>query len=96
MHRGFLIGSIISVIGFMVLGLVYLRFDDSYVKGYPQSAYGFKVTDDFAKARTAALTANPDGLAAFTKSYPGPILDVNNQPIWSNSGSGPAWTCGPP
>ena len=42
-HRGFLIGSVISVVGFMLLGLAYLHFDDEYIRNYPQAAYGFKV-----------------------------------------------------
>ena len=37
-NRGFVIGSIISVIGFVILGFVYLRFDDTYV--WPISAGG--------------------------------------------------------
>src|SRR3984885_1358928 len=34
-HRGFILGSIISVAGFFLLGLVYLHVDDKYVKEYP-------------------------------------------------------------
>ncbi len=41
-HRGFLIGSVISVIGFVLLGLGYLRFDAAYLLQYPQAAAGFK------------------------------------------------------
>jgi K(+)-stimulated pyrophosphate-energized sodium pump len=40
-HRGFLIGSIISVIGFFLLGLFYLRFNAAYLLQYPQAAAGF-------------------------------------------------------
>ncbi len=40
-HRGFWIGSAISVIGFVVLGLQYLKFDDAYFKMYPQALAGF-------------------------------------------------------
>jgi K(+)-stimulated pyrophosphate-energized sodium pump len=40
-HRGFLIGSVISVIGFFVLGYFYLHFDAAYLLQYPQSAAGF-------------------------------------------------------
>jgi len=56
-HRGFLIGSAISVVGFMLLGLAYLRFDDAYIRNYPQAAYGFKVTPEFDAARDAAVKA---------------------------------------
>ena len=44
-NRGFLIGSVISIVGFIVLGFGYLRFDDSYVKQYPQAIGGFSVAD---------------------------------------------------
>ena len=40
-HRGFWIGSMISVIGFFVLGFFYLRFDQNYLISYPQAAAGF-------------------------------------------------------
>ncbi len=40
-HRGFLIGSVISVIGFFAIGLWYLKFDAAYLLQYPQSAAGF-------------------------------------------------------
>ncbi len=36
-HRGFILGSIISVVGFFVLGLGYLHFDDDYIRKYPQA-----------------------------------------------------------
>ena len=36
-HRGFILGSIISVVGFFVLGLGYLHFDDNYITEYPQA-----------------------------------------------------------
>ena len=40
-HRGFWIGSMISVIGFVVLGLSYLKFDQKYFADYPQAVAGF-------------------------------------------------------
>ncbi len=40
-HRGFWIGSVISVVGFMALGLGYLKFDTAYLAQYPQAAAGF-------------------------------------------------------
>jgi K(+)-stimulated pyrophosphate-energized sodium pump len=40
-HRGFWIGSAISVLGFVVLGFGYLRFDDAYFTQYPQAVAGF-------------------------------------------------------
>ena len=97
-HRGFLIGSAISVVGFMLLGLAYLRFDDDYMRKYPQAAYGFKVTPEFDAARDAAVKAGTP-LKAFTQSYTGKILDVGGQPLWASFGTSggldmrPAWTC---
>jgi K(+)-stimulated pyrophosphate-energized sodium pump len=95
-HRGFIIGSIISVVGFMLLGLAYLHFDDSYIKAYPQAGYGFNVTPEFAAAREAAMKAGTP-LREFTAGYTGPILAA--QPFWANFGlfggldMRPAWTC---
>ena len=40
-HRGFWIGSLISIAGFMILGLCYLHFDAEYLKAYPQALAGF-------------------------------------------------------
>jgi K(+)-stimulated pyrophosphate-energized sodium pump len=40
-HRGFWIGSFISVVGFFVLGYFYLRFDLSYLSLNPMAAAGF-------------------------------------------------------
>jgi K(+)-stimulated pyrophosphate-energized sodium pump len=96
-HRGFVIGSIISVVGFMILGLAYLHFGDDYIRSYPQANYGFTVTPEFAFARDTAL-AQGQGLAQFVKGFQGMILS-DSQPIWSNFGlwggldMRPAWTC---
>ncbi len=43
-HRGFWIGSVISVVGFVVLGLAYLRFDPAYFAQYPQAKGGFQLS----------------------------------------------------
>ncbi|MGD0901061.1 MAG: sodium/proton-translocating pyrophosphatase, partial [Thermoguttaceae bacterium] len=40
-HRGFWIGSVISVVGFVALGFAYLRFDAAYFQMYPQAVAGF-------------------------------------------------------
>jgi len=40
-HRGFWIGSIISVVGFFALGLYYLRFDAIYFTSNPMAVSGF-------------------------------------------------------
>jgi K(+)-stimulated pyrophosphate-energized sodium pump len=41
-HRGFLIGSVISVIGFFLIGLFYLKFDPTYLARYRQALPGFE------------------------------------------------------
>ena len=40
-HRGFWIGSLISVLGFFVLGFFYLHFDKAYLAANPMAAGGF-------------------------------------------------------
>ena len=40
-HRGFWIGSMISVAGFFLLGLLYLHFPPDYFKEYPMAASGY-------------------------------------------------------
>ena len=40
-NRGFVIGSILSIVGFCLLGWFYLRFDNQYLTEYPQSVLGF-------------------------------------------------------
>ncbi len=40
-NKGFVIGSMLSIVGFVLLGLGYLRFDDHYLQEYPQAAAGF-------------------------------------------------------
>jgi K(+)-stimulated pyrophosphate-energized sodium pump len=40
-HRGFWIGSMISVLGFFVLGFYYLHFDAAYLASNPMAAAGF-------------------------------------------------------
>ena len=51
-HRGFIIGSIISVVGFFLLGFGYLHFDDDYIRKFPQAIGGYNVTEQFAKDKT--------------------------------------------
>lgn len=40
-HRGFWIGSVISVIGFFILGFFYLNFDELYLQMNPMARAGF-------------------------------------------------------
>ncbi len=39
-HHGFILGSIFSVVGFVVLGFFYLQFSPEYYKEYPQALGG--------------------------------------------------------
>ncbi len=47
-HRGFWIGSMISVVGFFVLGFYYLRFDAAYFAANPFASAGFPGGDPAA------------------------------------------------
>jgi len=49
-HRGFWIGSAISVIGFVVLGMFYLKFDAAYFAMYPQAKAGFHLVNGIPEA----------------------------------------------
>jgi len=40
-NKGFVIGSFISIAGFLLLGLVYLHFSPNYLADYPQAVAGF-------------------------------------------------------
>lgn len=107
-HRGFILGSIISVAGFFVLGFGYLHFNDDYVREYPQALGGYRLASEFQTQRdafeakqaldkTTTSEAKAKDFRTFVKGYTGPILDAS-QPIWSNFGWGgldmrPAWTC---
>jgi K(+)-stimulated pyrophosphate-energized sodium pump len=57
-NRGFVIGSIISVVGFIVLGLFYLHFDAAYLQRYPQAAAGFMVNGGAASPANLPFWAN--------------------------------------
>jgi K(+)-stimulated pyrophosphate-energized sodium pump len=45
-NRGFVIGSVLSIVGFVLLGFYYLRFDAAYFMGYPQAAGGYPLGAD--------------------------------------------------
>src|SRR3984885_3601072 len=57
-NRGFVIGSLLSIFGFVVLGYGYLKFDDAYLREYPQAIDGFKSDPEFVKARVAFQKEN--------------------------------------
>jgi K(+)-stimulated pyrophosphate-energized sodium pump len=54
-HRGFWIGSLISVAGFFILGFFYLKFNATYLLHYPQAAAGFPNGDPGALPWFATL-----------------------------------------
>jgi len=63
-HRGFWIGSIISIIGFVVIGYYYLNFDAAYLIGNPTALAGFPGGDPtklgwFANFGLAGLDMRP-------------------------------------
>ncbi|MGD0338225.1 MAG: sodium-translocating pyrophosphatase [Bacteroidota bacterium] len=63
-HRGFWIGSMISVLGFFGLGFLYLHFDASYLLTNPMSVAGFPNGDPtqlpfFANIGIAGLDLRP-------------------------------------
>ncbi|MCX5813629.1 MAG: sodium-translocating pyrophosphatase [Proteobacteria bacterium] len=63
-HRGFWIGSIISIIGFVIIGYYYLNFDAAYLIGNPTSLAGFPKGDPsllgwFANFGIAGLDMRP-------------------------------------
>jgi K(+)-stimulated pyrophosphate-energized sodium pump len=54
-HRGFWIGSVVSVVGFFALGALYLRFDAGYLAANPMAAAGFPGGDPGLLPRWASL-----------------------------------------
>ncbi|MBV9081018.1 MAG: sodium/proton-translocating pyrophosphatase, partial [Elusimicrobia bacterium] len=57
-NRGFVIGSLISVLGFVVLGFFYLRFDASYFQHYPQALLGYPLSGGTANLSALPFWAN--------------------------------------
>ena len=99
-NRGFVIGSILSVIGFIVLGMTYLKYDDTYLKKYPQAIGGFELTKDFKTARDAQppeVINNPKRFAEWVRSYNEPIMAEDSRQ-WVTFGQKgldmrAAWAC---
>jgi K(+)-stimulated pyrophosphate-energized sodium pump len=63
-NRGFVLGSILSVAGFIALGFFYLRFDETYLKDYPQAVAGFpgSTVENVTAGLPAWATFNQPGL----------------------------------
>jgi K(+)-stimulated pyrophosphate-energized sodium pump len=98
-NRGFIIGSVLSIAGFITLGLGYLKFDDTYLKHYPQSVDGFKLTQEFTDARkvfndevnkqlaSAKLSGNKDAIKTYQnegKLFSGWINDTLPDEVKAN------------
>lgn len=101
-NKGFVIGSAISILGFILLGLGYLHFNDAYLKQYPQALDGFRLTKDFQEKRKALspdVRNNPEKFSAWVQKYDGPILASDQSAISTLGLSIPgldmraAWTC---
>jgi K(+)-stimulated pyrophosphate-energized sodium pump len=107
-HRGFVIGSIISVVGFVLLGLGYLHFDTSYYASYPQALGSYEQSAEFKPAFEAFLADNAAlkasdpaafkaAQAQFISQFQGSIFGA--KPFWATLGAfgnldmRPAWTC---
>ncbi len=61
-HHGFVLGSIISVVGFVLLGLGYLHFDKDYYAKYPQALGGAPLDPDFERAQGRLRERRNDAL----------------------------------
>ena len=70
-HRGFIIGSIISVVGFFLLGFGYLYFKDDYIREYPQALGGYAVAESFAAERNAFEAGARSKTAATAEPWKG-------------------------
>ena len=73
-NRAFVLGSTWSVVGFILLGLVYLQFSPGYLANYPQCALGFP------GATAENVTAGLPGWA--TLSFLG-IAGLDMRPAWT-------------
>ncbi|HEY2880830.1 MAG TPA: sodium-translocating pyrophosphatase [Pirellulales bacterium] len=70
-NRGFIIGSILSIVGFMVLGYFYLNFNQAYLTAYPQAVAGFP------GATAENVTAGLPGWATFG------VAGLDMRPAWT-------------
>ena len=108
-HRGFMLGSIFSVVCFLALGLLYLHFPRSYYAHYPQALGGAPIDSGFVTVKDRFERENQaleqqDSKAYKQKfeqmieGYQGPIFADGGLPIWASLGTSwldmrPAWTC---
>jgi K(+)-stimulated pyrophosphate-energized sodium pump len=107
-HHGFILGSIFSVVGFVLLGFGYLQFDKQYYGEYPQALGGAELDvrfqgqkDQFEQNNQGLRTGDPikykAELSEFIRTYEGNLFQ-NRLPWWDSFGTDwldmrPAWTC---
>jgi K(+)-stimulated pyrophosphate-energized sodium pump len=99
-HHGFVLGSIFSVVGFVILGLGYLHFDKNYYAQYPQALGGAALNPGFQPLKETyerqyeALrksTKEEDrltyrqGLRDLIEKYDGDLF-ASNLPFWASLG----------
>jgi len=76
-NRGFIIGSILSIAGFLLLGFGYLRFDAAYLNEYTQSRSGFGLVATEVVKEGTNVTASLPGWANFG------IVGLDMRPAWT-------------
>jgi K(+)-stimulated pyrophosphate-energized sodium pump len=107
-HHGFVLGSIFSVVGFVLLGFGYLHFDKNYYAEYPQALGGAALETTFAQQkevfeqtnagqRKTDYTAYKAGLRKLIEDHQGDLF-ATGLPVWASFGTNwldmrPAWTC---
>ncbi len=98
-HHGFVLGSIFSVVGFVILGLGYLHFDAGYYARYPQALGNRELASGFAGAKSVYDQNNDalrkgnaeerqryrDGLKQLIESQSDRIFE-RDLPIWATFG----------
>ncbi len=75
-HRGFWIGSFISVVGFFVLGAYYLNFDAAYLAANPMAMAGFPGGDPSALPFWATLGIHNADMRPVITCFIGVILAI--------------------
>ena len=108
-HHGFVLGSIISVVGFVLLGFGYLHFNREYYAEYPQALGGAELSPNFNAAKAifesehaalhdSDLVAYKQAMSQFIRDFPATENLFSALPVWANLGfegldMRPAWTC---
>jgi len=75
-HNGFWIGSIISVVGFFILGAFYLKFDAAYLALNPMAAAGFPGGDPHALPLWATFGLADTDLRPVLTCFIGVVLAI--------------------